>query len=106
MKLVKFKWNHFFIYTSYFIQKESKIQQNKANNINNNNTNIKELQKNEILRFEPKESKSKAKQLIDLQYKEYDSSTHVKHEEMRNNDTVISRKKFFWYVFYFFGTSN
>ena len=61
----------------------------------NNDINIKDLQKNEKTpRIMQKENDSNAKQVIDLQYKEYDTPTQAKTEKISDKESIKHGKSF------------
>jgi len=69
------------------INKKEELNQATSNKVNKN-IHLKELHKNQISRLEPKENNSNAKQVIDLQYKEYDTLKQVKTEQLSDKDSV------------------
>lgn len=72
-------------------KKEEPTQSMSISNKTNNNLNIKDLSKNENHRLE---QNSNAKQVIDLQYKEYDTLTQFKTEQMSDKDSIKHGKNF------------
>ena len=74
-------------------KKEELNQSIPTSNKANKNTNIKDLHKNQSSpRLEQKENTSNAKQVIDLQYKEYDTLTQVKTEQLSDKESIKNCK--------------